>query len=140
MTSPARRRFSAHRDEFESLVDHIESVCASLEHDDRLRLVLIVEELFANSVNHGYGGDSDKPVWLTIEVDDAQCRLVYEDCAPEFDPFASVDMTTTEADIESRRVGGLGVVLLVELSSRRSYHRDGDRNVIDIDIPHAPRH
>ena len=140
MTDPGRRRFSAHCDEFESLVDHIEATCATLEHDDRLRLVLIVEELFANSVNHGYGGDSDKPIWLTIEVASEHCRLVYEDCAAEFDPFAAVDTSSTEADLESRRVGGLGVVLLVELSSRRSYRREGDRNVIEVEVPHAPRH
>ena len=100
-----------------------------------MRIVLLVEELFANSVNHGYGGDSDHPVWLTLDPTPGKCRVVYEDCAPEYDPFASVDASSTEADLDARPVGGLGLVLLTEMSSHRSYARCDDRNVIVLEIP-----
>ena len=136
MTLPERRRFSARLAEFDAISAFIESACASMKDEERLRIVLIVEELFANSINHGYGGDSEQPVWLVLEVTDADCHLVYEDCAPAYDPFAAVDMSSTEADVDTRRVGGLGIVLLVELSASRSYRRRGTHNVIDLRIPH----
>jgi anti-sigma regulatory factor (Ser/Thr protein kinase) len=137
--SPASQRFNARLSEFESIAAFIEGACASLQEDARLRIVLLVEELFVNSVNHGYGGDSDQPVWLTLSVGDDECRLVYEDCAPAYDPFAAVDTSTIDADLDQRRIGGLGIVLLVEFSSKHDYQRRGDRNVIELEVPHDRR-
>ena len=139
MDSPASRRFSARLSEFDSITAFIESACEALEEDARLRIVLLVEELFVNSVNHGYGRECDEPVWLTVEVDDEDCRLVYEDCAPPYDPFASVDTSSTEGDLDQRGIGGLGIVLLVEFSSSHDYQRRGDRNVIELRVPHNRR-
>ncbi len=136
MDSPARR-FSGRQAEFDSIAAFIDSQCSSLAQDERLRIILLVEELFANSVNHGYGGDSDKPVWVSVHVGNDTCRVIYEDCGPAYDPFAAVDASTTEAELEERRVGGLGIVLLMELSSGRTYERRGDRNVVQLDVPRA---
>ena len=138
MDSPGRR-LSARQAEFDEIAAFIETACASLRDDERLRLILLVEELFANSVNHGYGGDSDQPIWLTVQVDEASCQLVYEDCAPPYNPFASVDSSSTEAELDDRPIGGLGIVLLMELSSSRKYERRGDRNVIELHVPHDRR-
>jgi anti-sigma regulatory factor (Ser/Thr protein kinase) len=107
-----------------SIAAFIESACGALEEDARLRIVLLlVEELFVNRVNHGYGGECDEPVWLTVEVDDEDCRLVYEDCAPDYDPFASVDSSSTDGDLDQRRIGDLGIVLLVEFSPTFGFWR-----------------
>ena len=139
MDSPGGRRFSARLSEFDSIAAFIESACATLQEDARLRIVLLVEELFMNSINHGYGGDSDQPVWLSIGVGQDDCHLVYEDCAPAYDPFASVDWSNTQAELDQRRIGGLGIVLLVEFSSKHDYQRRGDRNVIELQVPHDRR-
>ena len=136
MDSPARR-FSARQAEFDSIAQFIDSECASLVQDERLRIILLVEELFANSVNHGYGGDSDKPVWVSVSVGQDTSRVIYEDCGQAYDPFAAVDASSTEAELEERRVGGQGIVLLKELSSGRTYERRGDRNVVQLDVPRA---
>ncbi|HYC44619.1 MAG TPA: ATP-binding protein [Burkholderiales bacterium] len=136
MTTPERRRFSARLAEFDAIATFIETACGEMKDEERLRIVLIVEELFANSVNHGYCGDSDQPVWLTLSAGEEDCHVVYEDCAPEYDPFAVVDTSSTEADVDTRRVGGLGLVLLVELSTSRSYQRRGTHNVVELRIPH----
>lgn len=134
----AVQRFSARQDEFERIAAFIEHSCASLAEDARLRIVLLVEELFANSVNHGYGGDSEQPVWLSVQVGEDDCRLVYEDCAPPYDPFAAVDAGSTHAELEARPIGGLGLVLMMELSSAHAYARRDDRNVIELRVPHRP--
>jgi anti-sigma regulatory factor (Ser/Thr protein kinase) len=128
------RRFTARQAEFDGIRAFIESACAGIEEDERQRAVLLVEELFANSVFHGYGGDSDEPVWLTVEVDPDGCRLVYEDCAPAYNPFLAEEPDLDAAQPEDRPVGGLGIVFLIELSSERSYTRRGDRNVIEMHV------
>ncbi len=133
MNRPARRHFIARRTEFEAIRAFVEDVCKNVADDERQRAVLLVEELFANSVCHGYGGDSDQPIWLSVEADENGCRLVYEDCAPPYDPF-SAEEPDLHAALEDRPIGGLGIVLLNELSSTRNYERRGDRNVIDIHV------
>ena len=137
MDTPARRRFTAKQAEFDAIREYIESACASVRDDDRMRVLLLVEELFANSVMHGYGGDSDQPVWLTVAVTDDGCRVVYEDSAPPHNPFLAPEPDLDDPDIDHRRVGGLGIVFLNELSSERSYQRQGDRNVIELQVPLA---
>jgi anti-sigma regulatory factor (Ser/Thr protein kinase) len=138
--SPATQCFSARQAEFDAISQFIETACASLKDDERLRIILLVEELFANSVNHGYGGDSDEPVWLSLRVDGQSCRLVYEDRAPPYNPFTAATGGNTEGDLDHRPIGGLGIVLLIELSTSRRYERRGDRNVIELDVPCGSQH
>ena len=137
MSHPARRRFTARQAEFEAIRTFIETACERIEEDERQRAVLLVEELFANSVFHGYGGDSDQPVWLTVHVDDDGCRLIYEDSAPAYNPFLADEPNLDDAIPEDRPIGGLGIVFLIELSSDRSYERRGDRNVIELHVRRA---
>lgn len=132
------RRFSARTDDFDAIREFIDSVGDVMGRDDRYRVILLVEELFANTVSHGYGGECDKPVWLTLDVTNGTCRVVYEDEAPEYDPFASPDHALREGAIEDRPVGGLGIVLLTEMSSTHSYARNGERNVIEFELPLGP--
>jgi serine/threonine-protein kinase RsbW/sigma-B regulation protein RsbU (phosphoserine phosphatase) len=134
VNSRVTRRFTARQAEFDAIRAFIETACAGIEEDERQRAVLLVEELFANSVFHGYGGDSDEPVWLTVEVDTDGCRLTYEDCAPAYNPFAIEEPDLDAAVPEDRPIGGLGIVFLNELSSARSYAREGDRNVIAMHV------
>lgn len=134
MDSPARQRFKARQAEFDAIREFIESACASMKPNEQQRVVLLVEELFTNSVSHGYGGDSDQPVWLTLQVNGEDCHLVYEDCGPAHDPFSIPDKGTSKAPAEDRPIGGLGILLLMELSSTRQYERRGDRNVIELQV------
>jgi serine/threonine-protein kinase RsbW len=130
--SPVKRRFTAKHAEFNTVRAFIETACAGVADAERQRAVLLVEELFANSVNHGYGGDSEEPIWLTIDITDTGCHLVYEDRAPAYNPFLADQPDLNGAAPEDRPVGGLGIVFLVELSSDRKYERRGDLNVVEL--------
>jgi anti-sigma regulatory factor (Ser/Thr protein kinase) len=138
VNSPETRRFTAKQAEFDAIRAFINTACAGLEHDERERAVLLIEELFANSVYHGYGGDSDRPVWLTIDIHAHGCRLVYEDCAPAYNPFLAEEPDLDAAVPEDRPIGGLGIVFLNELSSDRSYARREGRNVIELLVKRTP--
>ena len=52
-----------------------------------LRIELAIEELFTNTVRHGYGTDSDASVWLQMVVAPGSIYLVYQDAAPAYDPL-----------------------------------------------------
>jgi len=105
-----------------------------------LQAQIAVEELFANSIHHGYGGESDQPVWLSVEQDGATLRVVYVDQAQEFDPFSSINDHDDEPDatVEKRLVGGLGRLLVRELARNCTYAREADRNVTQLEFALAP--
>lgn len=103
-----------------------------------LKLQLILEELFLNTVH--YGGDAHGHVHVTLTLDARELRLVYEDGGVPHDPFAAVDRGVLEETADARRVGGLGVLLVEGLASRRHYQRVGDHNRIELAFtrPAAP--
>jgi serine/threonine-protein kinase RsbW len=103
---------------------------AGLGPDDVVRLCLVAEELFLNSVLHGYGGDCDERVQLWLRSDDLEIELELEDCAGEFDPFAAIESPSESANPQLRPVGRLGLPLVIQLSARRRYQRIGERNRI----------
>jgi serine/threonine-protein kinase RsbW len=60
------RTFPARRDALPQVDAFLGEVCAAagLGRETCLRLTLLVEELFTNTVVHGHGADSDAPVRL----------------------------------------------------------------------------
>ena len=110
-----------------------------LGREDRHKLTLIVEELFVNTVNHGFGGDSDTLVSITIEDDTNYVSLTYEDCAPAFDPLAAGMGGDPVASINERNVGGLGLFLALGLTQHADYSYAEGRNRLCLQfVPKRP--
>ena len=124
------RSFPARLRAFEQVRALIEefSALAELGREDRHKLTLIVEELFTNTVTHGFRGDSDSPVQFTLELTEAGVRLTYEDSAPRHDPIASGLRTDIDATINLRQVGGLGVAIALGLTQDAAYDYVDGRN------------
>jgi anti-sigma regulatory factor (Ser/Thr protein kinase) len=129
------RRFRARLDEAPNVSAFVESSIAGMSPRLIMRLQLIVEELFVNTVTYGHGGDSEAPVDVSVSLEGDRVTLVYEDTAPAFDPFATVEAPDPAASLEARRVGGLGVYLVTQLAERCDYARTGDRNRVTVELP-----
>jgi len=125
-TFPARLKAF---DDIKAFVDKF-GLLAELGPEDRHKVTLIVEELFTNTVHHGYGGDSDATVSITFEHDCGEIQLSYEDSAPPFDPLAAGRRTDIESTINERRVGGLGILIAIGLTEKVDYSYAGGRNRI----------
>jgi len=102
----------------------------------RTRVQLVVEELFSNTVK--YGQQEAVPASVTISVDFAGehgMTVHYEDDAPQHDAF---DQAETEEQLKltitSRRVGGLGIVLVRELGEDVSYWWSGGKNHVTFSV------
>ena len=103
-----------------------------VDRGDALRLTLVIEELFSNTVRHGYGDDSDAPIRIALSIEDGRVAMLYEDRAPPFDPRAlwSEPPAHIDAPLELRPVGGLGVHLLGELVVEARYaYEDGSNRL-----------
>jgi anti-sigma regulatory factor (Ser/Thr protein kinase) len=132
MVGTSHRRFSARMDSMAEVRQFVEDAgeAAGLRREESLKLLLIVEELFTNTVMHGYGGDSDFPVWIGLEPAGRGLRLSYEDEAPPHDPLSSFTPMKTSVMLDEQPLGGLGVKLIRKLASDLSYTRERDRNCI----------
>jgi anti-sigma regulatory factor (Ser/Thr protein kinase) len=120
----------------------IETFCASHDvgRDDGLRLALIVEELVANTIVHGHGGESDAPIVIGFSVAADAVTLRYEDTAPAFDFAAARAQTIDPLDVEFdlRPVGNLGLRLLSHYADSVSYARTSGRNQITLTLRRSP--
>ena len=134
--APHSRIFPARRDVLPKVGAFLGEVCAEagLGRQTCLRLTLLVEELFTNTVMHGHGADSDEPVRLQCQVTPGRIALVYEDTGPAHDPFAQIIAPDDTAEVEDRPVGGLGVLLVSAMAQQVEYRRAGDRNRISLVI------
>jgi serine/threonine-protein kinase RsbW len=93
-------------------------------------LSLVVEELVTNVVNHAYGaGRPPGPLAFRMRFDDGKVLGEIEDEGPPFDPLA-MTAPDTDAALEDRDVGGLGVHLVRTLCEDLRYERAGARNVL----------
>lgn len=127
-----RQRFPARADALPRVSAFVERRCRELGASRRaaLRLILVAEELFINTVVHGYGRGTGYPVTLTVRDAGREIELVAEDGAPEFDPFQRLP----KPDPASAAVGGLGRVLVAGLASRHRYERRGRRNRVCVAV------
>ena len=140
MAAAQPRRFQARLEFFPQLRDYAEGCCsaAGFERAATDRLVLVLEELFANTVEHGYPGLSDdtadRSVWLTIAPAMGRMEVIYEDAGPAYDPFTKSTTPDYSGPVDSWQIGGLGVALVVRLGRGVRYERQEGRNRIRFTI------
>jgi len=134
-------RFPARMDSLAEIRSFVEAACttAGVGREDCLKLLLIVEELFTNTVTHGYREESESPVWIAFEPGDAGFTLRYEDVAPPHNPFGEFRPMDTTVLIAQQPVGGLGLKLIRSLASEAGYAREGERNCIRLTFAVRPR-
>ena len=128
--------FPSRLDAWKNARAFIEDFCrtAQIPRDSGLRANLVIEELFLNTVKHGHRGGSEAPVWITLSASGGEVSLTYEDRAPPFNPFAAATREMLEALAETRREGGLGVILAHGLTASADYAYIFGRNRIRITL------
>ncbi len=99
---------------------------------DVLRLTLVVEELFTNTVQHGYGGECDAPIHIGLSAGAGAVGLLFEDAAPRYDPLSPLAGVAANLDaaIDSRPIGKLGIHLIRQLSEGARYAHEAGRNLL----------
>lgn len=115
--------------------DFVQAFCDRhrLSRTTALRLTLVVEELFTNSVTHGHGGDdSGATIAIGLSLHADSVHLAYADAAPRFDPRPRFDASpeSLAAPVEERGAGGLGLHLVGQFTTRVRYAYDGGNRIV----------
>ena len=105
---------------------------AGADHGTTLRVVLLLEELFTNTVTHGYADAGEDLVWVTLALGTGVIEITYEDAGPAFDPLTGAPAPSLGPHGEEP--GGLGLALVRGLSTSAAYARVGHRNRITLTV------
>lgn len=105
---------------------------AGLPEVQILRLVLVIEELFTNTIKHGYCEESNRPVHISLGYRDGLIMLDYRDQAPPFDPISNVEKTA--AYNPPNQIGGMGLRLIQSLGINASYENSEGWNSVKLAV------
>ena len=132
--------FPARLSAWRSAREFLERFCAkaSLARTPSLRLNLVLEELFTNTVNHGHRGDCDFLIWISLTASQANVTVTYLDQGPPFNPLA-MSKAQLDVPLDDRKIGGLGVYLTTELTVASDYAYVYGRNRLRLVLP-AQKH
>ena len=83
-----------------------------------------LDEVLSNVVLHGTAGRPNRVIDVTFALVAGSLEVTVVDDGPEWDPLTRPP-PDTEAPIETRRPGGLGVHLVRNLMDRVTYHSAG---------------
>lgn len=93
---------------------------------------LALEEIVTNIISYGYGGEGgDHRIRIDLAHDGASISARIEDDAKAFDPLQK-ETPDTDAPLEERGIGGLGIHLVKTLMDEVSYSREDGHNVLFI--------
>jgi anti-sigma regulatory factor (Ser/Thr protein kinase) len=118
--------FPARDNALATVLDFVESSGREWKLPDELvlKLRLIAEELFTNSVRCGQGGH----VAVSIGHEDDHVCLRYEDTGIAHNPFAHLDRGHLTQPVMDRPVGRLGLVLIDGFAKSVDYERLPGKN------------
>jgi anti-sigma regulatory factor (Ser/Thr protein kinase) len=120
-------------------VEHLEQFCT--EQHVPLKaiqgLMLAVEEMASNVVNHAYQRDAQQTFRLTLQHHGDRFVVELRDHGPAFDPLqaAAPDL---DSEPDERDVGGLGIHLVRHYIEDLHYTRMGNENVLLMTKPLSP--
>ncbi|MCM2258449.1 MAG: ATP-binding protein [Vicinamibacteria bacterium] len=88
---------------------------------------VVLDELLSNTVKAGYPDGGPGRIEAAFEVVDGYLQITLVDDGIAFDPLERAD-PDTEAALEDRPIGGLGIYLVKQLMDRVDYERVGRHN------------
>ena len=126
-----KRAFARSNDSLTAIYEFAEEIMSASKVNDaaRFSVHLALEELFVNMVKYNPGISSD--IDIDVSIHDDNVRLVMTEYGvPEFDVTRARDVDTN-APLDERTPGGLGVHLIQNLADSLDYeYRDGQSRVI----------
>lgn len=104
-----------------------------IDEQRRRDLLLIHDELASNVARHA-GGATFVSIRARLEPEPARILYVVEDDGARFDPLSRAT-PATDAPLEERVPGGLGIHLVRTLATRVAWRRARGRNRLEVEVP-----
>ncbi len=94
-----------------------------------MNLNLCLEEALTNIIFYAFEEEGKYPVRITFKYEkDKNVSILLEDEGKAFNPLEEVKAPDLDADVEERKVGGLGVFFIKQFMDIVNYQREGNTN------------
>jgi sigma-B regulation protein RsbU (phosphoserine phosphatase) len=97
------------------------------------KLGIILDELLNNAISYGFADPAGHKIDIHIHADSHRLTLKVSDEGIPFNPF-SLSNPDTSLGVDDRQIGGLGVMLVREMTDSQDYERQSGRNIITLGI------
>ena len=94
-------------------------------------ILMIIDELATNIISYAFDDGQEHTFTVMIEKEKDMVHVRLSDAGIPFDPLNRIE-PDTDASLESRKVGGLGIFFAKQLSQFISYERVRNKNQLDI--------
>jgi anti-sigma regulatory factor (Ser/Thr protein kinase) len=91
------------------------------------RINICLDELFTNIVSYGFKDDLEHIIKFTLNLDNQLVIINIEDNGKPFNPLEKMDPDFPE-NVESAKIGGLGIHIIRKLMDNVSYEREQGNN------------
>lgn len=91
------------------------------------RIIICLDELFTNIVSYGFDDDGEHIIKFTLNGDTDWVIIAIEDNGLPFNPLEKVDPDFPD-NVESAKIGGLGIMIIRKLMDSVSYERKDGKN------------
>lgn len=125
--------FGNHLEELKGLAATVQRFCAQQRISSRVAfdMALVLEEVVANVIRHGFEDDGRHEIRVTLEWSDGNLTATVEDEGRPFDPLLVAPFDPARP-LAARGGGGMGIHLVRRLSDGVEYRREGNCNVLRV--------
>jgi sigma-B regulation protein RsbU (phosphoserine phosphatase) len=111
----------------------VEQFCEARELSVKVisRLAVALDEVLNNIISYAFPDGPTGEIVVHLEHRDSGLVVTIEDEGVPFNPLTR-PTPDTEADLEDRQIGGLGIHLVVKMMDEVHYERQGGRNVLTL--------
>lgn len=115
------------------LNEFVEAACAGQNLGEGFisELKLAIEEVVANVINYAYDKNEKGEIGVSLKFQPEEVSVEIKDTGKAFDP-TDIKEADTDSSIEERRIGGLGLYLVRQLTDTMSYRREGNFNILSL--------
>jgi anti-sigma regulatory factor (Ser/Thr protein kinase) len=92
---------------------------------------LSLTEWITNVISYAYDGSREHWITIRFQKGESEVRVEIEDDGRPFDPL-TLPSADTQAPLEGRPIGGLGVHMMRKLMDTVLYQREGGRNILTL--------
>jgi serine/threonine-protein kinase RsbW len=104
-------------DFLETALNHFQADAGTL-----YKVQLAVDEASTNVINYAYP-EGVGPIWISVKLSSKDLLITIRDKGKSFDP-ASIPQPDLSADLEDRKIGGLGIYFMYKLMDDVRYLYD----------------
>ncbi len=121
--------------EIQKVNDSVELFCeeAGLPASIAQKLGIIFDDLLNNTISYGFDDDAEHEIQIHIEYADGRVVVKVSDDGIPFNPFDQIGPNTT-LSVDEREIGGLGILLVKEMTDSQAYQRQSNRNIVTLTI------